>query len=855
MSRPRRRHLLLGYLVLLVLSGLYRRHFVTSEPDPDLPWVEVESHGAVGQEERTTQKVRIAYREWGATSDRSPVVVLLHGSPGSSTDFRALAPQLPPRFRVLAPDFPGFGASTRRVADYSIRSHAAMTREWLDALGVGPVHLLGFSMGGGVALEMLDQDPGRVRSLTLLSSIGVQEQELLGDYSMNHAVHGLQLAGLWLLREATPNFGAFDHSMLNVEYARNFFDSDQRPLRRILENVEVPTLIVHGTRDPLVPVTAAEEHHRLVPQSELVRFDASHFMVFRAPADLVDVLSRFLTLADDGQAPVRKQATSERLRGAQMPYDPTSLQPVEGLALWVLGLLLALSTLASEDLTCIGAGLLVSHGRLEFLPAVVACGLGILVGDLALYGAGRFLGRGGLHRRPWRWLLSPERVESSTRWFAERGPWVILGSRFVPGARLPTYFAAGLLRAGFWRFLGWFVLAVALWTPLLVGLSVLLGTVMLDYFEIFRRYALLGILTVVALAYLMAKILPELSTHSGRRRLLGAWRRLSRWEFWPRWAFYPPVVLWVLALGLRYRCFTLFSAANPGIPDGGFVGESKADILDQLDPASVAPYRRLRAVDSQKERLAKVEDFRRERPGEPVVLKPDVGQRGEGVAIAREAADGVAFLERTRGEAMVQEYVPGVELGVFYVRHPDDERGSTFSVTDKRMPFVVGDGRRSLEELVLDDERAVCLATLYLERLGSRRFEIPQVGERVPLAELGTHCLGAVFLDGERYATPQLEATVERLAQSFDGFYFGRFDLRAPSYEDFEAGRDIRVIELNGVTSEATHIYDPGSSLWSAYRTLFRQWRLAFEIGWACRERGHAPTPLRALLRTLFAQP
>jgi membrane protein DedA with SNARE-associated domain len=416
--------------------------------------------------------------------------------------------------------------------------------------------------------------------------------------------------------------------MVSVEYARNFFDSDQRPLRRILQGVEVPTLIVHGRTDPLVPLTAAEEHHRLIPQSDLVLFGASHFMVFRAPPSLVEVLSRFLLAADGGRAPGRAQATPERRRQAALPYDPSSFPPVDGFALWVLCLLLALATLVSEDLTCIGAGLLVSHGRLDFLPAVVACALGILIGDLALYGAGRFLGRGGLHRRPWRWLLSPERVEASTRWFSERGPWVILGSRFMPGARLPTYFAAGLLRAGFWRFLGWFALAVALWTPILVGLSVVLGTVMLDYFEIFRRYALVGLVAVVAAIYLVAKVLPELFTRLGRRRLLGAWRRRTRWEFWPRWVFYPPVVLWVLSLGVRYRCLTLFTAANPGMPDGGFLGESKLDILDHLDPAAVAPYRRLSVEASPMDRLAVVDDFRRERPEEPVVLKPDVGQRG-----------------------------------------------------------------------------------------------------------------------------------------------------------------------------------------------------------------------------------
>jgi hypothetical protein len=57
-----------------------------------------------------------------------------------------------------------------------------------------------------------------------------------------------------------------------------------------------------------------------------------------------------------------------------------------------------------------------------------------------------------------------------------------------------------------------------------------------------------------------------------RRQIVGRLRRVTRWEFWPPWAFYPPVVMYLFYLGLKYRNLTLFTAANPGIPDGGFIG-------------------------------------------------------------------------------------------------------------------------------------------------------------------------------------------------------------------------------------------------------------------------------------------
>jgi len=137
------------------------------------------------------------------------------------------------------------------------------------------------------------------------------------------------------------------------------------------------------------------------------------------------------------------------------------------------------------------------------------------------------------------------------------------------------------------------------------------------------------------------------------------------------------------------------------------------------------------------------------------------------------------------------------------------------------------------------------MASTYLEALAGRAEEIPRSGEQVSIVDLGTHCRGAVFLDGEAYRTAELEKRVEEIASDFEGFHFGRFDLRAPSYEHFMRGEDIWVLELNGVSSEATHIYDPKHSLLQAWSILARQWRWAFEIGRANRDAGHEPLSLK----------
>jgi hypothetical protein len=108
-----------------------------------------------------------------------------------------------------------------------------------------------------------------------------------------------------------------------------------------------------------------------------------------------------------------------------------------------------------------------------------------------------------------------------------------------------------------------------------------------------------------------------------------------------------------------------------------------------------------------------------------------------------------------------------------------------------------------------------------------------------------------VFLDGSWIKTPELVAKIDEISQSFMGFYFGRFDIRTPSVDDFRAGKNFKIIELNGVTSEATHIYDPKNNLIDAYRVLFAQWKLAFEIGALNRNRGFKPSSARELFAML----
>jgi hypothetical protein len=139
-------------------------------------------------------------------------------------------------------------------------------------------------------------------------------------------------------------------------------------------------------------------------------------------------------------------------------------------------------------------------------------------------------------------------------------------------------------------------------------------------------------------------------------------------------------------------------------------------------------------------------------------------------------------------------------------------------------------------------------AETFLTRHAADRRRVLAAGERFQLAVAGNHCQGTLFRDGARFITPKVEATVDRLARSMPGFHFGRFDVRYCDVEAFTRGEDLHVVELNGVTSESTNLYDPSHSLMRAYAILLRQWSLLFRIGAMNRGRGVRPSTLRELL-------
>ncbi|MBS0280556.1 MAG: DedA family protein [Proteobacteria bacterium] len=514
---------------------------------------------------------------------------------------------------------------------------------------------------------------------------------------------------------------------------------------------------------------------------------------------------------------------------------------------WTKAASLFFLTFFSEDAATLGGAALSAAGQLATPFGLAACFLGIWLGDLGLYALARYFGRPFLGRAWVKRRVNEDRLAKSEAWWKKRGLLVLLVARFVPGLRLPTYLIAGTLAVPFLSFAAVTALMGLVWVPLVFTLVWAAGTQAAAWYA-----AAKGTLIVAAVIVLALAGLPLLFRERARAWLRSpATQRWLQWEFWPANLFYIPIGLNYARLAIKYRGLNLPTIANPGMLTGGIVGESKDEILRDLFRTSPAFTARAVLIGrgpgdarmAQFERLCAEQGL-----SLPVVLKPNIAQRGSGFKLVRGPGDARDYLEQVSGEVLLQEYAAGpCEAGIFYYRFPGEERGRIFAITEKIFPSITGDGQRTVEQLILDDSRAAIMARTYLHRHRAVRGKVLMAGERLKLVEAGNHCQGCIFRDGMHLWSPELEARIDQISRQVPDFFIGRYDVRYAEDGDILAGKNFKILELNGAASEATSIYDSRNSIFQAYATLFRQWDLVFAIGAANRKLGHRPATVSLL--------
>ncbi len=860
------------YLVLLVLSNIVQVTLWVwpSEPSDDaLRTIEVPHMTETGS--GGGEPVTLGFHEYGDPTSRTKVLAI-HGCPTMGNDFAFLGPMLAADAHVVAVQMPGFGASDKWVGSYGVRAQARYALAVMDGLGWKhtPAHVVGYSLGGGTALEIVDIAPDRVASVTLLAGIGIQEGEGSGDYHFEHLKYNVGYGLFMVGAEAVPHFGLLGKRSFRHGTLRSFMDTDQRPLRVILEKMneqKTPLLIVHGDRDPLVPADTARSHHNLVEHSELVMIDygespmAHHGMLFskegshRTAEVINDFIARVKSLETRFE-PTRR--TVDLQAGEVVEHEsplPFGWDLKRGMSPWHQIVVIVVGTYVLEDPTTVFTGLMIEAGQVDIFVGVFAVFIGIFTGDLGLYLIGAVVGRRALAWKPLAKRLPVRHVERLGGWFDRHGFKAVLASRFIPGSRFPLYISAGSLGIKPIRFALWTAVAVAIWAVVMTSIVVGLSDEIMQPIKRLTggRVWLAWVVAIVVLVMVMRTI-AEMLTSIGRARLKAFVSRFWQHEFWSAWVFYAPLVPWVAMLMARYGRFETMTAVNPAMPHSGFVGESKYDILSALPEDSIIPTVLIEpgTLDG---RLAQLQSEMTQRGWSwPLVLKPNEGQRGFAVQKIAGVDDAVDYFRQVPIPIIAQIYHPGpYEAGIFYYRMPGEETGHIYSITDKQRQTLVGDGKHSLEQLIYRDRRLRMQADLFLQRFGDDRDRVLDAGEELVMSVAMNHAQGAIFRDGAHLITPALERRVDAIARHYEGFYFGRFDVRYTDADRLRAGEDFHIVELNGVMSESTNLYDPKRSVFWAYGVLFRQWAIAFRIGRENRRRGAEITPLFKLFGAIRA--
>lgn len=326
--------------------------------------------------------------------------------------------------------------------------------------------------------------------------------------------------------------------------------------------------------------------------------------------------------------------------------------------------------------------------------------------------------------------------------------------------------------------------------------------------------------------------------------------RRRHWEYWSGKAFYFPMYVWGPLLALRSGHPAFFTAANPGIYTGGFGFESKYDTILKI-PEQYRPKTTFaKATDDFQTVLKKIEKagilF-------PLIAKPDLGFRGFLVKKIDSASELQAYFEKYKTDFIIQEFVwRAGEFGVLYHRFPGESKGKITSITLKEFLSVTGDGRSSVLELVEQNPRAL----LQLERLQDTHAHllpaVPAAGEQVSLGVIGNHSKGTRFISGNHLIDRELEAAFDNIADQIPGFNYGRFDIKCDSWEELKQGKNITILEINGVCSEPTHIYDPEEMTYpGALLEIMKHWMLIEKIARANRRLGAAYVPTFKMIRII----
>ena len=304
--------------------------------------------------------------------------------------------------------------------------------------------------------------------------------------------------------------------------------------------------------------------------------------------------------------------------------------------------------------------------------------------------------------------------------------------------------------------------------------------------------------------------------------------RLYRWETWHYLGKYIPIMPVWLWYCIKSRSFWFFTASNPTLTFGGFEGESKKEMYDQLPPGT---YPKTVFISHDIDFKKALNIVKRNNFVYPFAVKPDVGMMGFMFRTISGEEEFQQYHELMPADYLVQEFVNyPLELSVFYYRFPNKKKGNITGFIRKDYLSVTGDGSSTLLELINNYDRV----RFRLEEMKSKHKDrlhciIPE-GQVFTLSRALNLSRGGKLVSLAHEKDERLLKVFDDLSHYAGHFYYGRYDVKCKSIEDLKQGINFSILEYNGSGAEPHHIYGNGYSLLEAYRIVLQHWKVLYAI-------------------------
>ena len=308
------------------------------------------------------------------------------------------------------------------------------------------------------------------------------------------------------------------------------------------------------------------------------------------------------------------------------------------------------------------------------------------------------------------------------------------------------------------------------------------------------------------------------------------------WETWHYLAKYIPIMPVWLWYCLRARSFWFFTPSNPSLTFGGFEGESKKEMFDQLPPGSYPKsiYISHSLPFQEIEKLVSFNNF-----DFPIAVKPDVGMMGFMFRKIDTAEKLRFYHERMPVDYIIQDLIRyPLEVSVFYYRFPNEKKGTITGFLKKEFLGVTGNGRSTLWELILDCPRVRFRLEEMRSKHESRLNHILGEGEIYYLSNALNLSRGGKLISLAHEKDENLLKVFDELSNYTKHFYYGRYDIKCASVEDLKKGENFYILEYNGCGAEPHHIYGDGNTLLQAYKILLQHWKMLYGISSYNHNRG-----------------